>query len=276
MISAKNELTIVTYNIELSLNVKKIVENLSDLAKKGVAVFCLQETMNVPDQELIVTTILKKLGNDWKAIYHIGDENSKLSIGTCIIWNKNILDREKEKKVLLPKMKQLGLHEIAFNRLAGGVAKPLQRRAISCVFRFNKKPIRITSLHLDHIGGTKHRIRQLKHFLSHQNETGYEIICGDFNTFDLLKTGEEHALLQKTLGNKFIDASEGIGHTDDIYHLNTTYAFPLFTWIIKTFHIHIRRKLDYVWVKNFRVIDCHKIAVGGSDHLPIMATLKLQ
>ena len=271
----KNELIIVTYNIELSINVKKIVENIFALAKEGVGVFCLQEIIDYPHQELIIHAILKKLGNEWKAEYHIGDERSKLSLGTSIIWNTNILQLETEKKTLLSKLKKIQLHEFVFAKLVGGTSVPLQRRATTCMFRFNDKTIRITSLHLDHVGGTNHRISQLQYFLSHLNKTTYEIICGDFNTFDLLQTGKEKKLLQQTLGKEFIDASENVGHTDDLYHLNFENSIPLFKWIIKTFHIHVRRKLDYIWVKHFRIIDCHKIAVGGSDHLPIMATLRI-
>ena len=272
----QNELVIATYNIELSLNVKKIVANISDMAKKGVNVFCLQEIRKYPDRQLIIAEILKELGNNWKAAYHINEQTTSFNIGSCILWNTKILHLEKEEKVLLPKLKKMKFHEITFAKLVGGATYPLQRRTITCRFIFQNKHIQITSHHSDHVGGAYHRIKQIDYLMTNRQPTKHEIICGDFNTFDLLQTGKEKEMLQQTLGSEFIDASENVGHTDDLYHLNMNRAFPLIKWFIKTFHIHIRRRLDYIWVKHFQVIDCRKVEVGGSDHMPIIARLQIK
>lgn len=265
-------LTIATYNIELGINEEKIIENIATMAKNGVAVFCLQEIVNHPDRTLIIDTILKNLGDDWLAASHLEDKTRKENIGSCILWNKKLLQFEKQQKLDLPKAKSLGLHEIVFAKLAAGATFPLQRRAITCTFLFANKKIQITSIHIDHINGTNHRIQQIKYFLANSPKNDYEIICGDFNTFDLLQTGKEKSLLQKTLGPEFVDASKKTGPTADLYdmHLSTG---RMFKTLIKLFHIHIARKLDYIWVKNLQILDCDKQKMSGSDHLPIIARL---
>lgn len=276
MNKSKTTLTIATYNIELSIQVEKIIDNITAMAKKGVDVFCLQEVVNSPNQEVIITTLLNRLGKNWKAANHLEDPTLETNIGTCILWNTKILQYQEEKKVSFPKLKRLGLHEKFFAKLIGGSTSSLQRRAITCTFLFSKKTMQITSLHLDHVGGTNHRIKQMEYFFAKKPMSPYEIICGDFNTFDLLQTGKEKALLHKTFGPEYIDASATVGPTADIYEMNMQRVLLLFKWVVKTLHIHIKRRLDYIWVKNFQIVDCYTGDVSGSDHLPIIAKLKIR
>ncbi len=276
MIAPSDELMVATYNIEHSLQVAKIANNIFAMAKQGIHVFCLQEIVNSPHKELIIETILKKLGKDWQAAYHIATPSTRINIGSGIIWSNKVLQLEKAEKFSFPLIKRLGLHESTFGKLVGGSSFPIERKAITCDFVFNQQKIRITSLHLDHVGGTTHRIKQLSSFLTQLPETKHDIICGDFNTFDLLKTGREKALLHKAFGKNFVDAAEKIETSADIYNINMENGFPLFRWFIKTFHIHIRRRLDYIWVKNLQIVNCYKLEISGSDHFPIVAKLRLK
>lgn len=276
----KNQLIIVTYNIQFAINEEDILNNLEKMAKEGVEIFCLQEIITVLNEEFIVNKILKKLGPEWQAAYHVGEvqRESKLSIGTCILWNKDILKLENEIKILLPKLNKFALHEKLYYKIIGVPGIPLQRRAIAAYFKFGNETIRITSIHVDNVGGPKHRMKQVAYFLmvlKTKSIPQYEIICGDFNSFDLLKTGIEKKLLQKMLGKDFVDASESVDWTDDIYNIDFSTSIPLFSWFIKTFNVHVKRKLDYIWVKNWKISDCRKLKLSGSDHMPIIAKLKL-
>jgi len=273
-----NELIVATYNILFGNNTKQIIENIKKMADEGVNLFCLQEVINKPNEVFIIDQMLKSLGKNWQAEYHVGTENSKLSIGTAIIWDADKLKLKQTEKILLPKIKKFDINENLFYKIIGHAPFPLQRRAIVCYLSIDQTLVRVTCLHADNVGGPKHRLKQIRYVTSCMQKlrpVDHEIICGDFNTFDLLKTGYEKRLLHKIFGEKFIDASEGLGWTSDIQRLDFRTSMKIFSWFIKTFRVHIRRKLDYIWVKNFEVVSCRKWDLPGSDHLPLIAKLTI-
>lgn len=274
----RKQFTVATYNIQFAVNSEKIINNIEQLAKEGVNIFCLQEIINIPNEVFIVEKILKRLGSKWKAAYHAGEEVSKLSIGTAILWNSEIFAFKQAEKILLPKIKKFDFHEKLFYKVIGEEAATLQRKALSCYFMVNQTEIRVTCVHVDNIGGPHHRMKQISYLTSKLKEMKTpqsEIICGDFNTFDLLKTSYERKLLQRKFGNDFIDALKGINWTSDIYMHDFPRSNKLIPWLIKTFNIHIRRRLDYIWIKNLKLIETKKIIIPGSDHFPIVAKLEL-
>ncbi|HWY80094.1 MAG TPA: endonuclease/exonuclease/phosphatase family protein [Candidatus Sulfotelmatobacter sp.] len=275
----KNEFIIATYNIQFATIAEKIIANIIAMANDGVEIFCLQEIVHIQNEVFIIDRILKQLGNDWRAAYHVGKENSKLSIGTAILWNIKKLKLKKIEKISLPKLKRFDLHEKLYYKVIGVLGVPLQRRATTCYFIINKIEFRVTCIHIDNVGGPKHRLKQISYLLSELNKKatpGHEIICGDFNTFDLLKTRYEKKLLQRKLGKEFSDASKYVGWTSDIHQIDFTTSIRFFPWLIKTFNVHIRRKLDYIWIKQIEVILCKKLSMPGSDHLPIIAKCRLK
>ena len=275
----KNELTIATYNIQFAFNREEIIENIVKMAKEEVVLFCLQEIVNDEEyDEFIIDAILNHLGNGWQAEYYVGNEKDKGSIGTAILWKKKLFFLKKTSKILLPKVKHFAPHEKFYYKVVGVPAEVLQRRSLSCIFSYQEKEIRVTSVHIDNIGGPKHRMKQLNSLIAHLARFTTplrEIICGDFNTFDLLKTGYEKKTLQKKLID-FDDASKHIDWTSDIYNINFSTSIKFFPWFIKTFNVHIRRRLDYIWVKHLKVLTIKKLPLSGSDHYPIIAKLKFE
>jgi endonuclease/exonuclease/phosphatase family metal-dependent hydrolase len=275
----KTHITVATYNIQFAINTEKILDNLEQMTKDGVTFFCLQEIINIPQEIFIIEKILKRLGSKWKSSYHAGEEFSKVSIGTAIIWNSEIFKLKQEEKILLPKINKFDIHEKLFYKIINVEPTILQRKALSCYFMINHTEIRVTCIHLDNIGGPRHRIKQISYLISKLKEMKtpkYEIICGDLNTFDLLKTRYEKKLLQRKFGNKFVDASRYVDWTSDIHMTDFSKSNKLIPWFIKTFKIHIRRRLDYVWVKNMNILTCQKLELSGSDHFPIIAKLELE
>src|SRR5216683_8131689 len=117
--TVKNEFTVATYNIQFAVNTEKILDNIEQMGKDGVDIFCLQEIINIPNEEFIIDKILKRLGNNWKASYHVGKEISKLSIGTAILWNFDKFNFKHEEKILLPKLKKFDLHEHFYYKVIG-------------------------------------------------------------------------------------------------------------------------------------------------------------
>jgi endonuclease/exonuclease/phosphatase family metal-dependent hydrolase len=270
-------LKIVTYNILFSRHTEEITQNITLMAEKGIHIFCLQEVLKNADKPFIIDLLLNKLGKHWKATYHLGNEGTILDFGTAILWNTKILEVKTTQKVLLPKRNHVSPHEWIFAKLMGNKGKPIQRRAIISSFLYKNKKIIITAVHLDATGGTKNRLKQL-HFLIDTLRNKYnskqQIICGDFNNFDLLKTGNEQVLLQNAFGNEWKDASKSIPWSADLNKVDKPKKFPIFVLLIRFFHIHIQRRLDYIWIKGFKLKKVESLHLSGSDHLPIIATLE--
>ncbi|MEK7571786.1 MAG: endonuclease/exonuclease/phosphatase family protein [Patescibacteria group bacterium] len=266
-------LKVITYNIQLSRNTEQLVENLSRFVKEGVSVFCLQEVLTRPDRPFIIDALLASLGKDWRAIYHI--EDAPFEMGNAILWDSTKLTLQRETKFFLPQIDHLSFIEKTFLTLVGGRTNPLIRRSIMGEFLVGKQKIGITSIHLDHVGGPSHRLRQLRYFLQtvRKDPPAYEIVCGDFNSFDLLKTGKEKKGLKKTFGEQFVNATEVINWSADWARMDLDKGLPFVEALIKKSHIHIKRQLDYIWVKKASVTGCEMVMLPGSDHLPIIATV---
>ncbi|MBU0578642.1 hypothetical protein KKE34_01425 [Patescibacteria group bacterium] len=272
------KLAIAIYNIQFSLHPEKIEKNIRRMAEDKVFIFCLQEVVAYKNSDFIINNLLKKLGGHWKAICHVGRKKSLLGVGNCIIWNSKKIELIKSQKRLLPYSKTLAIHEKIFSYLASGITIPIQRRVIIGEFKFNGEYIRISNIHLDHNGGLKNRLKQLKYFLKilHKDKSiSKDIICGDFNCFDLLKTGRENTELKIILGDEYIDASSNICWNADLFYIDTTGGSKLFKYFIRKFNIHIKRRLDYIFVRNIAVSSCKKLPLKGSDHDPIIAHLSI-
>lgn len=269
---------LVTYNIQFSHHPEEIKRNILKMVTMGVSIFCLQEVMQSSGQAFIVNVLLKKLGGDWRVIYNLGKEKSKLGMGNCILWNTKVLTLEHEQKEFLPRYKTLALHEKIFSWIAGGVTAPFQRRVIVGYFKFNNVNIRITNLHLDQNGGLENRKKQLAYIINillKGNTINQEVICGDFNSFDLLKREKEAAMQKVTLGQDFVDVSSDTGWTADLNNIDIDKGSTVFKFLIKKMHIHLKRKLDYIWVKNITSLKCEKLLLNGSDHKPLIVYLKI-
>ena len=274
----KTKLKISTYNMQFSQDRKTLLQNINYLANKNVDIFCLQEVTRYPKQPFVINEIIRLLGTNWKAVVNIGPEKSPEGMGNAILWNNNKLFFKGKKNILLPKREKLALHEWLFAKMTGGNTTPWQRRTVVVDLRIDNIPIRVINAHLDHIGGIKHRQKQFLSILESLKKLKSctkEIICGDFNTIDLLNSGHEIQELTKILcRNNYIDASNKIAWTADLRNMdfaNNTLAKKF----IENFDIHIKRKLDFIWVKKLNINKCQKLDLDGSDHCPIFAELTL-
>ncbi|MBI3887895.1 hypothetical protein HY310_02400 [Candidatus Microgenomates bacterium] len=156
---------IATYNILLSRHPDEVVNTLSQLVGDGVSVICLQEVLKTKGETFIIDRLLKKLGSEWKAIFHLGNEDNYLAFGTCIIWNSKVLTLKESEKMVLPVAQRIGFHEWVFGQLAGFKGTIPQRRTITGLFTYGKTLITISSVHLDTIQGMPHRLEQIRFFI---------------------------------------------------------------------------------------------------------------
>ncbi|MFA6006013.1 MAG: hypothetical protein WC775_06065 [Patescibacteria group bacterium] len=276
MVNKNHQLGIATYNIQFSQHPNEVVLNILRLSRSNISIFALQEVLNT--KEHIIKNILAKLGSNWKAVCNLGDQSSVLGMGNCLIWDTKRLQLIRSEKVFLPKSKKLALHELVFSLVAGGISTPFQRRAIVGYFKYSNNTIRISNIHLDHNGGQANRESQLNYirqYLARNRLLNHEILCGDFNSFDLLKTGAEFQMHERILGDKFLNVSKNIQWTADLNSMDIKLAAFFFKTLIKMFNLHIRRKLDHIWIANLRCASCVSPETKGSDHNPLLAYLNV-
>lgn len=270
------EIIVATYNLQHSSNVALLSSNVTRMAEDGVQAFCLQEVSKAPGGDTyIIAEMMHRLGKDWRVYEYLGqDEDGDSENGTAILWNSRFLRLMLAQRIDLPPVRRLMVHEWLFDKIVGGRGRPFQRRAIKATFLHHGKQVAISTLHLDHVGGIAQRLRQLRHFLSvDQNEIQYEIIGGDFNTLDLRQRGNEKEQIAGLLGAAFTDAANGVGWTADLIRMDVPEK-PLVGRLVRLLNIHVARHLDYIWVKGFHVVSCQKLFMDGSDHLPVVATLE--
>src|SRR5688572_2204422 len=129
--------SIATYNIELSKRPDEIVQNVSDLSNK-VGIFCLQEVMEVPEQDFVLDRIGDTLGTKWQSQFYLGDTDDERGIlghGVAIAWNTSRYELESIQRIALPKMQKLSPAAKLLEYALGFAGEPVQRRAISAQFR---------------------------------------------------------------------------------------------------------------------------------------------
>lgn len=268
---------IATYNIQFSLHPMEISKNLLRLTKTGVSIICLQEVVDYGNGENIVNLLLQKLGPDWRAINHLGNKPGIANMGNCIIWNSRKLQLVNHQKVLLPYSKKLTFFEKGLSWLAGGITVPFKRRALIGYFAHQNNLLRVTNIHLDHNGGIKNRTRQLafvRRTLQRKKPVDHDIICGDFNNLDLRNTQHGLQTFQKILQG-YEDATAHLSWSADLYLIDTSLGSKLVHTLIRKLNFHLKRKLDFIWVKNATFSGSKIIQATGSDHMPLVTSVFL-
>lgn len=128
---------------------------------------------------------------------------------------------------------------------------------------------KIANLHLDSMGKSKIRRKQLKFVLktlANFPKTDLELIIGDFNTVGILK--KEFPELEILKNKKFTELTEEINWTASPSNPDPNWkATHPFFLLVKPFHPLLRQKMDYVFgkgkIKNPR---CQVIDIASSDH----------
>ncbi|HUD44696.1 MAG TPA: hypothetical protein VMR41_04095 [Patescibacteria group bacterium] len=271
--------TLATYNIEFCRHPHLIVQNIFDLSKKGVNIFCLQEVIPNSKKEFIINKILEKLGNDWEAAWSIGEKADITGLGTAILWNKKMFKQIEIDKLVLPKLEKVLPHENVFSLANGYPGIVILRRALVVTFMLGDKKIRVSSVHADVLGGPRHRKKQMQYlldYLAKKSKVDVAVVSGDFNTIDLSGRGEEQAYLSKLFGKyKFTDVTKDIEWSHDVYQASFGKDNLLVEKIIKGLNVHIRKKLDYIWSQGLKGVEAKRVDMSGSDHFPLLVKLKI-
>lgn len=271
--------TLATYNIQITNHPEEILANLKQMKASGVSLFCLQEIREVDGEKFIGDRIKEVLGKHWESVYFVlSDSLLNSSHGLGVFWDTRIFTLEKATELFLPLANRIGPVERAVAKITGFKTKPSQRKALVCNFTAFGKKIRVTNVHLDWQQGPKQRIAQLQYlmdYLRSEKKVAYECLCGDFNTIHPMKENKEQFRIADFFGHEYRDITGDIPWTIDWQNTDFTPPFHVLGSVMKKFNIHCYLKLDYIWVKNLTAQDVQALPLPGSDHLPIVATLKI-
>jgi endonuclease/exonuclease/phosphatase family metal-dependent hydrolase len=250
-----HNLKVVSYNIHMGQEPQAVVKNIQKFASEGVKLFCLQEVRQEWKKVSIVELLLKTLGEDWQAEYFLSNKPNSFDYGLCMIWHSSELEPVSFQPIALPALEELKTWEKVFELYKRKDSGPIQRGALIGTFKMGGKVIRVSTAHLDWQGGFGQRASQIKfikdNFLSH-SKVDYEIVCGDFNTLGYFSRKRQAQQIELLLGEGFKSS---------------------FTKTYSTFTP--KQQLDYIYVKGFSIQGAEVCKVRGSDHFPVMATLKL-
>ena len=272
---------IATYNLEVTRRPEKLISNIVEMAKNGVDIFCLQEVIpSGQDDDFILHKLLKKLGDGWEAEWSLEDAAKPFAFGNAIVWNKLRFKKISINILLLPQRRHPLWHEKIFSRMVGFSGKSVSRRGLVIDFIFYRQKIRVCSVHADVLGGASHRreqVRVLLENLSHLPIVEQTIIAGDFNTINIVAKDKERRRLQQIFAEYgFMDSTNDIAWSHDIYQANLAKDNLLLGKFIKGLNLHFRQKLDYIWAKNLHALHAHSVKATGSDHLPLVAQFELK
>lgn len=241
-------LKIVTYNIQHGLKLQEIKNNLHLLSKQGVDIFCLQEI-----RRSFMNELLAVLGQGWKHESFFAPDDG-FDYNVCMIWKSSELEATGFNAIPLPKLDKLRGWQCLFEQVMRHDPTPIHRGALSGIFKKADKYFRITTIHFDWSGGMPHRACQARHLadqLVSENFSGSEVVCGDGNTIGLFPE-RSTSEIQTALGADFVNA---------LPHFPATSTST--------------QSLDKIFVKGMTVLDARVLKLKGSDHFPVMASLKV-
>ncbi len=261
-------ITCATYNILHGRYKEMIFENLRQLRKEGVDIFCLQETPHKFEKDIL--NFLEDEGLEhWRSEFAHAGEGGHVGM----VWNSDKLTLVKSQVIHLPNLSRPS----NMQRLKGHT-HVYQRVALLCTFACNGSTLNVVTTHLAWEGGFTHRLKQLSVLRAtlEDYKASHDIVCGDFNT-----TGTKiFTLLQKKsaeqiFGNDFINVLPGLKWTWD-----TSFSDPEVDWNIavpvRKLGVRWRSRLDYIFCRNLTVESSAMHDLPGSDHRPLVATLSLR
>lgn len=249
------ELKVVTYNLNNSVQEKRILRNIQNLSSQGVNLFCLQEVRPARKRKFIGDLMLEKLGRNWQGEFLLNLKQN-YDYGLAILWKSSDISPLKFQSISLPRIDRLTPFEKTIGLIQKNGVDYFQRGSLMGIFKFRNELIRVTNVHFDWRGGFNHRARQLRHLVQHiesQPFAGSEIICGDFNSIGFFSNSKQMKQVYKILGDAF------------------TNSIPMFR--STTTHY---QQLDHIFVKNLKIAQTQIHRMPGSDHFPVSAKLRVK
>jgi endonuclease/exonuclease/phosphatase family metal-dependent hydrolase len=259
--------TCATYNILHGYHEDMILRNIGFLMGKSADIICLQEA-EVTFEGSLRDFLKKETEGAWEFLsVHAGYGGN-----IAILWNTKRFTLRDSTVIALPKLR---IHR-SIPRLHK-IAEKTNRVALVAEFDLDGQSVQITNTHLAWEGGSRHRMRQLRHLRDAvtKRPADFRVVTGDFNTVSTrpLRRMQERRV-EKTLGSDFRNAFPRLRWTYDISFTDPKNG-PQFVATLAKAGLKWRQRFDYMFAKDMTVITGEMHDLPGSDHRPLIATFGL-
>ncbi len=259
-------ITCATYNILHGYHREMVLKNIRFLIDEGADVICLQEA------EVRFKGALRKfLGQKELAGWEIHSEHEGFGGNVAILWKSGRLKLTRTKLIPLPKLRI----SPTLQRLQVSQLKRFDTNRVALVgfFESEGQTIQVTSAHIAWEGGSRHRMRQIRHLRESLEEepADIRIIAGDFNTLAPRALRHVHERrVEKTLGTHYINALPKLSWSYDTSHADPSDGLGFLPKLHRA-GVRFRARLDYIFATNVTVTSSAMYDLPGSDHRPLIA-----
>lgn len=270
------KITLATYNILFGHD-ERVMTSLRQIKQSARgharAIVALQEVRSTKKNVNLPVSI-QRVFRGFSAAALLFPRPTLNDFGLMTLANLTLIDQA---PVLLPE-----LPKHLFRLKSTFLRSTPQQGALITRYRVGNKVLRVTNLHLDEIGGVRHKRRQINHIMRQLKKThaDFDVICGDFNTIGPIRIMRRRVKKQKNvvrevLGPEFKEVFIP-SWTSDVQETMSPMipANRLLHKSMKLVGISFRQKLDWIFVRGLKganAIVRHDLK--GSDHYPIVATL---
>ena len=264
-------ITCATYNILHGHHPHFVLKNIRFLIDEGADVICLQEA-----EVRFKGALRKLLGEKELAGWEIRSGHAGFGGNVAILWKSERLQLARTKLVKLPKpLIPSTLQRIQVRRLKRFDAN---RIALVGVFESGGQTIQIASAHIAWEGGSRHRMRQIRHLreVLEEEAADIRIVAGDFNTLAPRALRHVHERrVQQVLGAHYVNALPKLSWSYDTSHADPGDGFGFLPKLHRA-GVRFRARLDYIFATNVVVTSSAMHDLPGSDHRPLIAEFAMQ
>jgi len=259
-------ITCATYNILHGYHRDLILQNIRFLIDEGADVICLQEA-EVRFKGALRKFIAQKDLAGWEMrSAHVGYGGN-----VAILWRGERLRLVRTSLIPLPKLNAPSkLQQLRVKRLR---KFDTDRVALVGLFEWDGQTFQITSTHIAWEGGSRHRIRQIRHLRQtlEKESADVRIIAGDFNTLAPRALRHIHERkVEEALGAHYINALPRLSWSYDTSHADPGDGLGFLPKLHRA-GLRFRARLDYIFGTNVSVVSSRMHDLPGSDHRPLVA-----
>ncbi len=259
-------ITCATYNILHGYHREMVLNNIRFLIDEGADVICLQEA------EVRFKGALRKfLGQKELTGWQMHSGHGGFGGNVAILWKSERLQLARTKLIPLPKLR---ISPTLQNLRVPQLKKfDTNRVALAGLFEFQGKTVQITSTHIAWEGGSRHRMRQIRHLRQSLEEehADVRIIAGDFNTLAPRALRHVHERrVEQALGAHYVNALPKLSWSYDTSHADPGDGLGFLPKLHRA-GVRFRARLDYIFGTNVVVTSSAMHDLPGSDHRPLIA-----
>lgn len=266
---------IITLNIQGGFKIDQLCLEIKEKLHP-FDILCLQEVCESERIKNHAQQIAKSLGGNYSSQSFLPIDFKVKRMGNAFVFNRKVLQLlySHDFTLVLPILNPF------WKLLTSCFHLSCDRICQTAFFQTNQGlKIKVSNFHLDFVGGTRARKRQIKFalkVLSDLKGSDLELILGDFNTIGVLRRSFPE--LNLFLKKRFREVSKNITWTASPSNPDPawreTYRLMRF---LKPLGRLLRQKMDYIFAKGeFVEPECMALTLSSSDHRAVVFEFELR